>query len=196
MKRTAPVQKRDPLGRRLCRMPSCLKPVPKGRLSYCSAECATAFEIAYFPSRTRWHVWQRDKGVCARCGCDTDKLERVFEWAARIDYAHGYGKNYDYPGGGRWSSPDFLLALWRELGFSDHWSRDGERWQADHVHECVRGGWGLGLENFRTLCTPCHKQETARLARELAEERRGHVRSKTMAKVKAKKAMRLPPLRA
>jgi 5-methylcytosine-specific restriction endonuclease McrA len=46
-------------------------------------------------------------------------------------------------------------------------------WEADHIIEVVRGGGRLGLENFQTLCVPCHKAKTARLARERAQERRG-----------------------
>ncbi len=62
-----------------------------------------------------------------------------------------------------------IRAALRELGLID--SR-GHLWEADHVTECIRGGWGKGIDNFRTLCIPCHKEETARLARERADERR------------------------
>jgi 5-methylcytosine-specific restriction endonuclease McrA len=58
----------------------------------------------------------------------------------------------------------------RELGFGG--IKGGGLWQADHVIECVNGGWGMGLDNFRTLCTLCHKEETARLAAELSERRK------------------------
>jgi 5-methylcytosine-specific restriction protein A len=152
--RRAPKQVRDQLGRRLCRVPTCGKVVPKGRFSYCSGECATAFEIAYFPNRTRRHVFNRDHGVCVGCGVDTEKLRRVISWARRF--------------GTGWKDMEGTM---REIGFPQTYSK-GDFWQADHVRECARGGWGLGLENFRTLCTPCHKKETARLVRELAEQRR------------------------
>jgi 5-methylcytosine-specific restriction endonuclease McrA len=36
----------------------------------------------------------------------------------------------------------------------------------------VEGGGGCGLENYRTLCRPCHKDETAKLAARRARERR------------------------
>lgn len=134
-------------GKRHCR--NCDKPVAKGRLSYCSKECATDFEIKYFPSRTRWHVFQRDRGVCAKCGCDTEKLRRI------LRFVRGYNGFYSL----------------HEIGFNGG-RHKGELWQADHVVECANGGWGKGLDNFRTLCTPCHKSETARLMRELAEKRK------------------------
>ncbi|MBU0846685.1 HNH endonuclease [Patescibacteria group bacterium] len=43
-------------------------------------------------------------------------------------------------------------------------------WQADHIVERVRGG-SHELHNLRTLCVPCHKKETARLAHERKVER-------------------------
>ena len=41
-------------------------------------------------------------------------------------------------------------------------------WEADHIVPLVEGG-SYGLENLRTLCVPCHKLETAALARRRAQ---------------------------
>lgn len=162
VKRTAPRQQKNNLGQWLCRVPSCLKLVAKGRRSYCSRECAEEFEIAYFPSRTRNHVYMRDRGVCALCGCDTELLRRILHRARMGRRAWSGGDHYKA-----------ALHAARELGFNGVISA-GDFWQADHIQECVNGGWGKGLDNFRTLCTPCHKAETARLARELAERRKAN----------------------
>ena len=62
-----------------------------------------------------------------------------------------------------------LVCDLREMGFRGH--SGGDLWQADQVVECANGGWGMGLDNFRTLCTVCHKQETKRLVGELAAKR-------------------------
>ncbi len=53
-----------------------------------------------------------------------------------------------------------------------HWSGTGHRWQADHIVPVVEGGGVCTLENFRTLCTACHKRETAELAARRARDRR------------------------
>jgi len=45
-------------------------------------------------------------------------------------------------------------------------------WDADHILEVVNGGGLCDLSNYQTLCHPCHKAKTARLARDLAEKRR------------------------
>ena len=134
-------------------MPDCGKIVPRRRISYCSRECAEKFSVAYFPSQTRRHVFQRDRGVCAICGLDTERMRRVLKWVKIIHRQH--------------------VASWAAFIFGyDGFYAKGHFWQADHIHECAKGGWGKGLENFRTLCTPCHKAQTKRLAGELAELRR------------------------
>lgn len=149
--RHIPRQQKNQLGQWLCRMPGCGKLVGKGRRSYCSGQCRYAFSVAYFASSTRWHAFKRDAGICAICGCDTEKLHRILKFVRpRMD----------------------AQKVARELGFANGWYSRGHFWQADHIQECVRGGWGTGLDNIRTLCTPCHKAETARLAAELAAERR------------------------
>lgn len=48
----------------------------------------------------------------------------------------------------------------------------GHLWQADHITPVVEGGGECGLDNYRTLCTACHKRETAALKRRLTQKRR------------------------
>lgn len=47
----------------------------------------------------------------------------------------------------------------------------GNAWNADHIVPVFRGGGACGLENLRTLCTPCHADVTKQQARERAAER-------------------------
>lgn len=44
-------------------------------------------------------------------------------------------------------------------------------WDMDHIKEVVRGG-DYQIDNLQTLCQPCHKAKTKRLAAERAAERR------------------------
>lgn len=52
-------------------------------------------------------------------------------------------------------------------------------WQADHIVPVAEGGGSCGMQNLRTLCLPCHHQETRALMRRLREarwkERFGHL---------------------
>ena len=41
--------------------------------------------------------------------------------------------------------------------------KEGDFWQADHIKAVAEGGGSCGLENLRTLCTPCHQIETEKL---------------------------------
>jgi hypothetical protein len=44
-----------------------------------------------------------------------------------------------------------------------HNPKEGDFWQADHIKAVAEGGGNAGLDNLRTLCTPCHQVETERL---------------------------------
>lgn len=55
------------------------------------------------------------------------------------------------------------------MGFTDSSRR---WWEADHIVPVIEGGGGCGPEGYRTLCLPCHRRETAKLAARLAARRR------------------------
>jgi 5-methylcytosine-specific restriction protein A len=44
--------------------------------------------------------------------------------------------------------------------------------EMDHIVPVVEGGGACGLDNLRTLCIPCHRRETAKLAARRAEARK------------------------
>lgn len=44
--------------------------------------------------------------------------------------------------------------------------------EVDHIVPIIEGGHPFDLANLRTICTDCHKQETAALRRRIAEARR------------------------
>jgi 5-methylcytosine-specific restriction endonuclease McrA len=45
-------------------------------------------------------------------------------------------------------------------------------WEADHTIPVIEGGGECGLEGLRTLCSGCHKLETAALAARRAQRRK------------------------
>ncbi len=147
-----PMQPRGPDGEKLCRY--CLRPVPKGRRTMCSRECAHEWMLRRDMGYVRQQVYQRDKGVCAICGVDTREVAKAIEELHRtVLESYGYTRY-----GSVWAT------WYAGLGID----RRGSLWDADHIVPVVEGGGGCGLENYRTLCVWCHRRETAELARRRA----------------------------
>lgn len=152
-KTVAPVTQ-DADGKPLCR--ACSKPVPKGRRSTCSRECADTITLWFRPNYQRQLVFKRDKGVCALCGCDTVRLRHILKCTQ-------YGV-------ARWARILLRFNAYNSL------------WEMDHITPVVEGGGvAVGmtkeaiLANLRTLCTPCHKDETKILAGRRAAQRKGQL---------------------
>jgi 5-methylcytosine-specific restriction protein A len=154
--------RRGPDGRILCRW--CEGPVAPPRRTFCSAECVDEFRIRSDPQFVREKLFERDHGVCRLCGVNTELL-RVelnlkvkalgYTWRTRHDRRF-------MPG---------LRELAKQYGISAQRIRSGKGlWDADHVVPVVEGGGECGLENYRTLCIPCHKQVTADLRKRLAKK--------------------------
>jgi 5-methylcytosine-specific restriction endonuclease McrA len=61
-------------------------------------------------------------------------------------------------------------------GVDTNTREQGWRWEMDHVVPVVEGGGLCGLDGYRTLCVPCHKSETAALAKRRAQARKDEQR--------------------
>jgi 5-methylcytosine-specific restriction protein A len=111
----------------------CGAPVPAKRRTFCGKECVHEWKILSQPGYLRKCVFERDRGVCAECGTDTNA-----------------------------SRPRTI----------QHFARGtGHLWQADHIIPVVEGGGECTLANMRTLCTVCHKAETAALRKRMKARR-------------------------
>lgn len=150
-----PLPKRVALnGKRPCR--GCGAEIPKARQAWCSNECRDRHYMA-LSSYVRPKLYRRDKGVCAKCGCDTDFLHRM-HWVLR-----------KHPDG-----LECFRVLLRAWGIdAPSWCgwHVPAMWEADHVIPLVEGGPNT-LDNYRTLCVPCHKEATRELAARRATARR------------------------
>lgn len=127
----------------------------KGRRTWCSQDCVDEFRAQNEWAFVRRLVLKRDKGICVHCGFDAEKFNRIVR-LVRQDEDIGFAS---YTHMEKWAKP---------LGFNYLFF---DQWQADHILPRIRGGTD-DLDNLRTLCVPCHKIETKRLAGELAKERR------------------------
>jgi hypothetical protein len=163
---------RGPDGRARCVW--CGGELPRRKKKYCCEKCADETLIRKVPGYARALVFERDNGICEGCGIDAAQVERALERVrgyakqsalcealarVAIDTARADGFKVGYrlcKTSGR--------VLWFTLNSAAFW-------EADHIKPVTEGGGCCGLENYRTLCAPCHKRETARLAARLAVER-------------------------
>lgn len=152
---------RGPNGRPWCR--GCwfrlgeLVEVPRGRRAWCSTECVEdALVKQGDPNTVRRLVERRDRGVCAACGADAVLTEHVI-WRL--------GSRPDRDGTAR----DAIRLIRRQWGRSPY--NPASLWEADHVVPVAEGGGGCGLDGYRTLCRPCHRDETRALRRRLSRAR-------------------------
>lgn len=108
----------------------------------------------------RFVLQQRDKGVCALCGVDTVALKEEYETIrARLKQSH----TYQFQEG---ETADFLKA------HGIPWGRtSSDWWDADHITPVIEGGGECGLDNYRTLCIPCHKKVTKELHARMKRKR-------------------------
>lgn len=133
-------------------------------------------------------VYARDLAVCSDCGLDTDALSRQWIEDVKADLAQ-----YDCNICGRVTATvpcehcgatkcarsfqhrTEFRAMLDQLKFPKEFARryNGEAlWHADHIVPVHEGGGGLGAENGRTLCIPCHAKVSAHQAETRALRRR------------------------
>jgi 5-methylcytosine-specific restriction endonuclease McrA len=171
------------------------KDLPKGRRSWCGDECVDAYLMVSSSEHIRKKVFERDKGICSACGCDADLDYKAWQerrkealrladrliWSSRSNMEWRDGKmmgcavrdDLDPVG---WSKDgrkfsDYIAAKYAAGRWTDGKRKSG--WDADHIVPVAEGGGECSLENYRTLCHPCHKIETAALAARLATKRKG-----------------------
>lgn len=187
-------RRKDEHGQVVCSC-GCGRPPGKGRRTWCSQECVDRWMWANSPKFVREKLWERDKGVCAKCGVNAPREEQrakvanaSWAWNAKHGiHARSWGFRRAHPGW--WQVPKFLQ--------SDRWGFDQPRvaearrarlmameaagwniyrrtswWEADHIVPVAEGGGQCGPENYRTLCCRCHAEETQKLLARLAAKRK------------------------
>lgn len=143
----------------------------RGRRRWCSDQCGRDAWIEINVRRgvstyIRKALKKRDEEVCRECGTDLALVRRILRHAERSIYEwerSGTGAEFGFWDAAhemRWTLQH--LIMWPLYG-ERHTS--GQFWQGDHIIE-VKAGGEHSLDNLQTLCTVCHKQKTARFARE------------------------------
>lgn len=168
---------RGPNGRRLCRQ--CGTEVPKGRQTWCSKACVDHYTDRT-PAGFRKAVLDASDGRCALCGWDVRWLiaryDRILRRQSRL-----VGRWFDreqaalrralrHPG--RRHRPRSYPRRWLGSWLRGWLARRGvdlsrSLLEADHTVPLIEGG-DFGTANGRALCRPCHKAQTADLAKRRA----------------------------
>lgn len=128
-----------PNGLTLCRWCE-LEILARQRRTFCSDYCVDQWRLRTDAGYVRERVFARDRGVCALCSADTVAIYAALRRARGANRAAG-------------------LSLY---GLKTIHARRS-LWDADHIVPVAEGGGQCDLENLRTLCLPCHREETARL---------------------------------
>lgn len=126
---------KGPNGRSLCRW--CMLEVPPGRVTFCSDWCVEEWKLRSDPGHLRERVFERDHGICARCGLDCVAQMR------HLKRLRGAAKSKAF-------------AEWR-------CNNRKTLWDADHIVPVSEGGGECDLSNMRTLCLKCHRGHTKEL---------------------------------
>jgi len=116
------------------------------RYTFCSERCVHEWKLRTDPSYLRQQVFERDRGVCALCGLDTEALRKD---KRKLDYS-------------------------ARRQFEKYWGGRRHLWDADHIVPVAEGGGECDLGNLRTLCLKCHREATAALRKRLAERKEAH----------------------
>lgn len=160
--RAFPLKPRGPNGEKYCRV--CGTELTNRCRNTCSSACYDAVAASSSVEYQRAMVFERDRGECAECGCDTKRLDRILRHARGTPSTIPHHKRRR-----QWRTlppaDDWLRKKLAEMGFREL----GRLWDMAHIRDVADGGGirpGMTaaeiLANLRTLCTPCHKAETAR----------------------------------
>lgn len=127
-----------------CRV--CGNPLGGRNENFCSPACKFHFAVCCWQGSARAAVGKRDKGVCAKCKLDTEKLkESLYERSGAWSRKTGKSWRIFY---------DRFISIY---GFK---TGHESFWEADHIISVKKGGAKLGLKNLQTLCIRCHKAKT------------------------------------
>lgn len=140
-------------GKGLCRV--CGEPITGGgRRTTCSRACGERIRLSVSATSQRYSVRRRDRGVCVRCGCDTERLKNILK---RLPW-------------------DCWRDVTVQLGIPKG-RRNGDLWDMAHVTAVCDGGGirpGMTAEkimgNLETLCLWCHREDTRRMAKRRSDQ--------------------------
>ncbi|XP_051478778.1 DNA annealing helicase and endonuclease ZRANB3 isoform X2 [Apus apus] len=127
---------------------------------FCSLACQEDFLIRSSQSYLRTKVFEIEHGVCQFCHQNAQELYLSIRGAPKSQRKKLLESS--------WMS-HLPLGQLNEMLTNP---TEGQFWQVDHIKPVYSGGGQCSLENLQTLCTICHRERTAKQAKERSQMKR------------------------
>ncbi|NXS58417.1 ZRAB3 endonuclease, partial [Brachypteracias leptosomus] len=127
---------------------------------FCSHTCQEDFLIRSSKSYLRTKVFEIEHGVCQFCKQNAQELYLSVRGAPKSQRKKLLESS--------WMS-HLPLGQLNEIITNP---TEGQFWQVDHIKPVYSGGGQCSLENLQTLCTVCHRERTAKQAKERSQMKR------------------------
>ncbi|NXO01336.1 ZRAB3 endonuclease, partial [Rhinopomastus cyanomelas] len=133
---------------------------------FCSHACQEDFSIRSSQSYLRTKVFEIEHGVCQFCNQNAQELYLTIRDAPKCQRKKLLESS--------WMS-QLPLGQLNEIITKP---TEGQFWQVDHIKPVYSGGGQCSLENLQTLCTLCHRERTAKQAKERSQLKRRSLATK------------------
>ncbi|KGL75714.1 DNA annealing helicase and endonuclease ZRANB3, partial [Tinamus guttatus] len=141
-------------------------PAPAWDTRFCSHTCQEDFSIRSSQSYLRTRVFEIERGICQFCNQNAQELYLSIRDAPKSQRKKLLESS--------WMS-HLPLGQLNEIITNP---TEGQFWQVDHIKPVYSGGGQCSLENLQTLCTVCHKERTAKQAKERSQMKRRSLATK------------------
>lgn len=144
----------------------CAQPCPPRRTWHLGRDgepnCLREYNLINDPGFTRAAVLARDKGICARCGGDSQRL--FMRWVRANRYCRTwsgsdpYDRDFHLPAHREHRRERLRSAAQKRLATMGKGWANGA-WQHDHIRPLVEANGNIDfwkLDNCQTLCGACH----------------------------------------
>eukprot|EP00076_Gallus_gallus_P007264 XP_003641641.2 DNA annealing helicase and endonuclease ZRANB3 [Gallus gallus] len=133
---------------------------------FCSLACQEDFSVRSSQSYLRVKVFEIEHGVCQFCHQNAQELYLNVRDAPKSQRKKLLESS--------WMS-HLPLGQLNEIITNP---TEGQFWQVDHIRPVYSGGGQCSLQNLQTLCTVCHRERTAKQAKERSQMKRRSLATK------------------